>query len=355
MYPIAIIGEHCTAHSDIESAVVANLCRRSGFEDIRLFSTPNREISHITPGAYTLGANLTRILIATGCNKELLETGYRPGREQVRLAASGYLLSELPLGQFAEDRYCAPHLNISHENLTRMVSSTQESEPQPALSELEKTFPLIINTAAEIDVGEDRTNYTHNLWQAMVPGPPATANITWLADHATAWQCSTADATYYWFAVPDGFAPDELSWPGALAEAASNTHLLMPIHNHVHVREHWAEGSVTHLGRACYPASPYRREAWLLGLEDAWVISRMLENYEEAMHEGVQQYTRFRRPRAVKVQRTTSEVMQTYLTADKLTQTKRNLGIAFRTRFLPEMAMQRIDWLYQYDCIKGFH
>ena len=32
-----------------------------------------------------------------------------------------------------------------------------------------------------------------------------------------------------------------------------------------------------------------------------------------------------------------------------------HLGTALSTRFLPEIAMQKLDWVYGYDCIKGFH
>ena len=32
----------------------------------------------------------------------------------------------------------------------------------------------------------------------------------------------------------------------------------------------------------------------------------------------------------------------------------RNLGMGMRHRLLPELAMQRDDWQFEYDCIKGF-
>ncbi len=352
MYSIAILGQHNPGESDIVATVLARLCRRSGFEDLSLYQ--GAAPPPAAPDAYTLSANLTRILIAAGYGTELIDVAYRPGREQIRLATSGYLLSELPLGQFAEDRYGAPHLNITQAGLSAVVAATDSPQVQPPLAELEKEFPLVINTCAEAT--NNTHGPTHTLWQANIPQAPENANITWLADHATAWQCSTLKTTHYWFTVPVQSSPDEHAWPAPLAEAARIAQLLMPFSpTESVVREHWTEGNVAHLGRACYSPLPYRREAWLLGLEDAWVISRMLENYEEALHEGLAQYARFRRPRAIKVQRTSNETQHAYLVSDKLAQAKRNLGIAFRTRFLPEMAMQRIDWLYQYDCIKGFH
>jgi len=89
-------------------------------------------------------------------------------------------------------------------------------------------------------------------------------------------------------------------------------------------------------------------------LEDAWVLSRMMERWEEQPHQGFADYARFRRPRAQRLARFDTE-QNRILT---LTQTRdiwlRNIRWSMTSRFLPEIAMQKLDWLYGYDCIKGF-
>jgi 2-polyprenyl-6-methoxyphenol hydroxylase-like FAD-dependent oxidoreductase len=91
-----------------------------------------------------------------------------------------------------------------------------------------------------------------------------------------------------------------------------------------------------------------------VGLEDAWVLSRMLENYEEAVDEGLREYARFRRARANRLSRAAAVRAEQYFENTRLGRLGRNLNLALSTRFLPEIAMQRIDWLYGHDCIRGF-
>ena len=120
------------------------------------------------------------------------------------------------------------------------------------------------------------------------------------------------------------------------------------------LREFWHEGTTAYLGDACRSAPPWLRETRLLGFEDAWVVSRMLENYEEDLHDGLASYAQFRRPRTAKVARLEAEVGARLARTDKFRRLLGHIGAAASARFLPEIAMQRIDWLYQYDCIRGF-
>jgi 2-polyprenyl-6-methoxyphenol hydroxylase-like FAD-dependent oxidoreductase len=91
-----------------------------------------------------------------------------------------------------------------------------------------------------------------------------------------------------------------------------------------------------------------------LGLEDAWVLSRMLENYEEDTADGLAAYAKYRRPRARRIAREVTATVKQHNALSPLGRLRRNINIAFSTRFIPEIAMQRIDWHYDYDCIRGF-
>ena len=111
MYPVAVVGDNPAARA----ALLA--CRRSGFNDLTWSSIPDESKPSTLPPAYTLPANITRVIQAL-CGTQALDTlAYAPDREQIRFGPSAYLLSELPLGQFSQDRYGAPHVNIETDDL----------------------------------------------------------------------------------------------------------------------------------------------------------------------------------------------------------------------------------------------
>ena len=83
-------------------------------------------------------------------------------------------------------------------------------------------------------------------------------------------------------------------------------------------------------------------------------MSRMLENYEEDVADGLREYERFRRARTRRVAANITTASRALTATGRLSRLGAHLARALSTRFLPEIAMQRIDWLYGYDCIKGF-
>jgi salicylate hydroxylase len=116
----------------------------------------------------------------------------------------------------------------------------------------------------------------------------------------------------------------------------------------------WTDGHVTLLGDACHPALPYLSQGAALAIEDAWVLSRMLETWEEDIASGLAEYERYRRPRAARVQVSSRQEGRNFHLSDRWQIRWRNLRMALSSRYLPEIAMERYDWLYGYDCVKGF-
>lgn len=348
MYPVAVVGANVTARTAIHA------CLRAGFTDIT-WANAEKISAPIRP-ALTVSANLSRIITALGHGAKLLEFSHEPDREQVRFAKSGYLLSELPLGKFAQDRYGAAHVNIEAADLETVLDVPADVlVTDDAMSVLEQTHRVVLQ--CEQGHKNDQATATHELWHAVLALDPEwqNANVTWLGHGATAWQFSTPRNTHFLFSLPRDTVLQADAWPPSLLgafSAAQSLYTFQPTQNVV--REHWYAGNVAYLGAACYQSNVYRREAELLGLEDAWVLSRMLENYEEDVHDGLQQYQNFRRPRTQRVARATLELAKQQEVQSAFGKLARNLNIAFSTRFLPEIAMQRIDWLYKYDCIRGF-
>ncbi len=317
-------------------------CRRAGFER---FAWTEREVTTTVQPAWTLSANLTRVVQALGNGDALLERAFAPNREQVRLARSGFLVAELPLGKFAADRYGAPHLNIEETDLLDVLT------PSADLTYAETPVVVVDTRPQPADVER-----SHTLWHTQLPTQqPDQANITWLGEGQHAWQLSTPHATHFYLSAPVGRDLDTQDWHPDLHDAVTTARPLRDFAAHDQpVREHWYEGNIAYAGSACFVGHPYRREATQLGLEDAWVLSRMLENYEEDFADGLAEYEKFRRARVRRVANKSLHTAGLYDRAGQLGRTLRNLNIALASRFLPEIAMQRIDWLYSYDCIRGF-
>ncbi|MFT7651026.1 MAG: 2-polyprenyl-6-methoxyphenol hydroxylase-like FAD-dependent oxidoreductase [Limisphaerales bacterium] len=332
MYPIAIQG------SDIIAQVIASLCKRSGFTDISM--TLDRPI---WPPALTLGAHQTRILQSLGLGDSIRRDGHVPDREQVRLARSEYLVSEFPLGKFYEDRYGAPLVNITHDSLHSLVVN-----PWPTTN----ASPPVLNIETRGETFDKNEWHLQHSYQA---GEPSNANVTWLGRDAVGWQSSTVDGSHFYVLTNN---PGDLSladWSPRLHAFVENLKTVNQFATQPDLRTHWQDGDWVFLGKASLSQQPINPVTWLTGLEDAWVLSRMMENYEQDIEQGTRAYAQYRQPRAKRILTQCNNLSKSYFATTTTRRVTRNLGIALRSRFLPEIAMQRIDWLHGFDCIKGFN
>ncbi len=350
MYPIAIVGNDVTAWAAYRA------CRLAGFDDVTVLAT---EQPAVWPPAMTLPAAHTKVLHALNCAEPLTNLAWTPDREQVRLAHSGYLISELPLGEFVRQRHHAPHLNIETDVLLNMLRGDEHADAFPGLEQLLQHHAVVLVTEPLPATGaaQQVTPGEHSLWYACSPQQQtARANLTWTAADVTAWQFSTPAHTHHFYFtgadLRDPAAAGADRWHPQLHQPQPPEPLQTPAAGQV--REHWYEGRVVYLGQACYTPNLVLRESLCFGLEDAWVLSRMLENYEEDIDDGLAQYQRYRRPRVRRIARAAVQQLQQSRQTNAARRLLHNLNLAFSTRFLPEIAMQKIDWLYGYDCIRGF-
>jgi hypothetical protein len=350
MYPLACVGDNATARAAIAA------CHKAGFSEVTWVAgaAPGDD-----RGAHTLPANISRIVTALDGNAALEEFGHQPDRQQVRLATSGFLLSELPLGPFSRERYGAPHVNIEASDWPRLLPVAKEValRPHQPLAELDHAFAAVLVCTPETEISSSQPPATHKLWHARLPldASMSKANITWLGQRQTAWQFSTRVAQHVYFSVPLNMQPQAKDWHpllhAAVAAAAPDREFCAYTDA---VREHWHAGAVVYLGPACCPANPFLREAQSLGLEDAWVLSRMLENYEEDVQEGFREYEKYRRARTRRVATAAARRATDMTRKGRISRFLSYLNVALSSRFLPEIAMHRIDWFYGHDCIRGF-
>ena len=84
------------------------------------------------------------------------------------------------------------------------------------------------------------------------------------------------------------------------------------------------------------------------------MLATMMERWEENPSEGFAEYQRYRAPRLKRMLREGRKQIDELLTTDRRARALRNLKWGLASRYLPEATMARQDWLFGYDCIKGF-
>jgi hypothetical protein len=351
MYSLAIVGNDATA----DLATLA--CEAAGFTAISRYRPTNVHPQPLAP----ITANATRLISALS-PVALNEIGREPQRAQIRLGRSAYLVSELPLGEFYRSRYGAPIINCSAEDLCAALTTAQS---RPAAELLSAESLNEIDAAHQLTLMTSRI--THRQGQPKQPAPmswfststalsePIQANITWLSGNQRIFQWSSLQQTHYLLVTPSDQPFVTKHWHPVLHEAIANCGTANAFDpEQPRIREYYYDGSRVFLGHACYQPNPVVPESAWLGLEDAWVLARMLENYEEDVADGVREYQRYRQARARRADRETARACAALVTNSPGRRLLNNIGTALSSRFLPEIVMHKQDWFHQHDCIRGF-
>lgn len=349
MYHVAIIGESLGAQ------VAALACAASGFHDIdRLQGSehPNEQ-----PQVYSLGANASRLLRAL-VPESIEELGFQPDRRQVRFAKSAYLLAELPLGEFYQQRYGSPLLNFSapalKAHLERHIGNPLKNSM--SLNDAEISHQLTVLADSERGTKASNDDPSFLIYHASLPDHPLRkANVLWRGNGQYVEQLADNDQVHFRFITRADIPFDPEQWHDSLQDAfAAKMQFGGVSLNGFTAGETLFAGRVAYLHSALTPASQIRVDADNTALEDAWVLSRMMENYEEDIADGLAAYERFRRPRHRKVMAGLRTHLATLTQTSSMKRFGQHVGTALQNRLLPEIALQRQDWLYQHDVIKGF-
>ncbi len=392
---IGIVG------AGVAGAALALACRQAGLA-VRLYeqhsdpSTPPRLLE--------LSPNGTRVLHALGLKEALAEIALTPMFACARSAHTAFTLSQRPLGAFSEARYGAPAVLVEASDLRRLLWQALRDRHIPLETGVRVTD---VRTESGTLLLADGREVAHAAVALAVgrPATPGEADLSALLEPRT-WQVEEAltlirargSRTHQdrehgrylnaWLgdgllvaerpgaATAGGGQPVELTVlaqasPGqqpageALAGLLARTHpLLREMCEHwtaeyantasAPVAGYWHAGRTVLLGGVCHGGPVWPDLSPSASLEDAWVLSRMMERWEESPHEGFADYERYRKPRAWRLRAFAATEIATQTLRDPLARWRRNLKWSLTSRFLPEMAMQKLDWLYGYDCIRGF-
>lgn len=331
----------------IEALCAALVLRHNGFSDVHVIDAPTAPDDPVVE----LPASATRILYTLGLRDALEAAAAAPHMEHQRSARTGYLLAQRPLGPFATDRYKAPCLVIErqrfHELLTEALHTPRLSPGQSADADV-----TVIANGADSILRDNIAPLTTipTAWSSTwLPSTSSGNTITaWLAADAWCRQVPTPEGT--WLLSVHGKATHPRL---AQLTTAGTDAVWCPVID-AEPLPSWFAGNTVLLGSAAHPLLPFCGFATMLALEDAWVLARMLDGMGDDLALCFAEYQRYRLPRANRMQNHARTLGLLFTEQSPLAIIKRNLRLALAYWFLPEIAMQSDDWLFEYDCIKGF-
>lgn len=388
--------------------MLAIACKQAGLA-VRLYE---RDDHCQTPQALLeLTANGTRVLHALGLKRVLSDAALMPEFRTLRSAGSGFLLSQLPLGAFSEARYGAPcylieaqalkellwHACAQHQIAIQRAADVLDVETSSATITMRdgsrfQHLAVAIASGWSVDdplsADQTETPVLANLLESRSWSQTTTTVIRARAkrtrpsrDHdrfINTWLLSGGYCTERPVAAIGGgeqqvelvavatFQPINSTAQGAIEELLGRAHpMLSSLTTQLTDAEHllarsaeparfWHAGRTVLLGATAHAPAAYAEFGPSVAMEDAWILSRMIERWEEEPHQDFAEYARFRQPRARRLHAFTRSEFDARSESRPGHIWRRNLRWALTSRFLPEIAMQRLDWLYGYDCIKGF-
>lgn len=370
-------------------------CQFAGFEHISVYHTVGHPTDRPPPASpsTTLSPNASRVLRTLKALEPLRPFAFEPQFIHQRSHRSGFQLATLALGAMAEGRYGAPFLHVQQDHLCHELEQLAVArgislQQVVAIDDLSQSATAVTLGWASTEHQHDVlivAGDAHNQLRALAGAETLQISPT----TATHWQgCIATDA------LPEGaFGPVLTQWLGpdhhlsyhfgAGAEhlhinaitAGQNTEMgdafslwhpsinallaatgnfsATPLHTTASP-ERLAQGRIVFLGSSCHPIAPQLPQQTALGIEDAWVAARMLEQWEEDPARGWVEYEKYRLPRARRVQTHAARSAENLSMRAPAAIWRRNLALTFGSRFLPELAMQKNDWLFGYDAVNGF-
>ena len=397
-----------TVHIGIVGGGIGGLCTAIALRKIGLkVSVYEQSPNPNEHGAgIQLSPNSTRILRALGLLDALEAVSFKPEFVQFRSWKNARLIARLPLGQTSIDRHGAPYLHIHRQDFHDILKEKAEALGTDihhacklvSLSQNQSAVQLQFSSGQSFqhdlvigcdgikslvrkllfaDTGAEFTG--HVAWRGLVK----TENVPQhtFAPSATVWLGPNRHFVNYfvssgsrinYIAIQENQDWKEESWaiPADKNELSrafqgwnKKVHTLIEnsevcykwaLYQHAPLKT-WTNARVTLLGDACHAMLPYLAQGAAMAIEDAWVLARMLDQQEDNPILALPHYEKYRRTRTTKMQSASAEQGDMFHLSNAWDITLRNLKLGFGSRYLPELALQRLDWIHAYDAIKGFH
>lgn len=381
--------------------VTAALCLADAGIDVELYERSS-VFSEVGAGIQ-ISPNGVKVLKRLGLADELDAVAFRPEALEMRLGRTGRRIFSIPMRDEAIRRYGAPYYHVHRADLMSILSKALRARmPNAVLMDKEAkgyaqigdnvTLSFADNTRATGDVligadgihsairsqmlGAMPARFTGNVaWRVVVPAAKLPKNLVpptacvWVGPgrHAVTYYLRRGELVNFvgvvertgwqnesWTERGDktDLAADFKGWAkpiAAIIDQAGDCYRWALFDRDP--LEEWCRGRVTLLGDACHPMLPFLAQGAVMGIEDAWVLSRQLKAASN-IPLALKAYEGARKPRTSKVQIGARGQMGLYH--------KRGLGAQLATygpmwlaaRAMPSFVHTRNDWLYGHDVTK---
>ncbi len=389
MVDIGIVG------AGIAGLSLALALRHNGLGPVQVYEREGQDSLCSQPASnqwLSISPNGTRVLRALGLRQALDLVAEIPQALRQRVGSNGFLMSDLPLGQLSEDRFGAAFFTLEYQQLRTLLLQAARSAGINVAYEHDCVgiqgqglqFANRPTQSHQLVVGADGPDSILRTGSMATAQPPVASGLLWHAQvpFSAVPESLQQPALSYWLgpgrylfhgvqvqqqrlhltacAQPLEPGKDDLpsvfsSWQSSLRDmlaAAQNVHC-EPLLRHA-APTAVSAGAVALIGDAGHPMAPHLDQGACLALEDSWVLSRFIDQLEEQPQQACAQYQRYRLKRVTLMADRAWEEGRRRMANPGLGRTLDQLRNSLSSRFLPELAMQRLDWIYRYDCIRGF-
>ncbi len=389
MTAIGIIG------AGIAGLSLALALRQNGVGTVTVLERAEKPQSEMGPAQsqlLILSPNATRVLRALGLREAMEQLAEVPLALRQRVGHNGFLMSDLPLGSLSEDRFGAGFHTMAYPLLKTLleeealaagvtveygtnVLAASFASLQLA-NALPKRFDLIVcaqgaDSTLRVSGVPAQNDVTQRgwLWRAQVPFDAVPESLQqpalsyWLGSGGYVFhgvsstrrrlylEACSATASAAKPPLADTFS----TWQQSIVQmlrAADSIHR-EPLLDFA-PPDALCNRSMALIGDAAHPMAPHLQQDAALALEDAWVLSRFIDQHEDDPARACAEYQRYRLKRVTLMTERAWSEGQRRMAGPGLGRTLAAVGSSLSSRFLPELAMQRLDWIYRYDCIRGF-
>ena len=347
-----------------------------------------------------LSPNGVKVLAKLGLQNEIDAIAFPPVSLDMRMGKSGRKIFSIPIKERAPAQYGAPYYHVHRADLmnvleralrTRNPSAVKLGKEFVSYEEHDKgiTITCADGTQAHGDVlvgadgihsrvcsqlhGNTPARFTGNVaWRFVVPATPQLKSL--VPPSATIWVGPKRHAvTYYlrrgelinFVGVVERGEWQKESWTEAGDTAdlqadfqgwatpitALTTQVLQCFRWALFDRNPlptWSKGRVTLLGDAAHAMLPFLAQGAVMGIEDAWVLSRCLMASQD-VPTALQSYETARKPRTSRVQAGARRQMGLYHQVGTLKQLSVYGPMWLASSFAPAFVNARQDWLYAFD------
>ena len=113
--------------------------------------------------------------------------------------------------------------------------------------------------------------------------------------------------------------------------------------------ERWGEGRITLLGDSAHPMLPYLGQGACMAVEDGCILAEAVARSPGRLTEALRDYERLRMPRTKRAQLGSRQRARENHLASPIARLKRDLRMAWRSRFGNDKSPTQAEWLYHYD------